>query len=188
MKKILFSLTLALFCFTANAQNPFIEKWPNGNTKTEGFVIGTVNTNAGESKESQARAASNIVKDGKWITYYESGKLRSEEHHSNGKMVGNWKVFYENGVLESDINFVDGTATYYHKNGQKHSEGGMITGMVHTGNWICYYDNGNKNYEGAYDNSGKKIGTWKWFNDKGVQTSEQVYDKGNLVSTKDISR
>lgn len=188
MKKLLFTLSAVLFCFLADAQNAFLEKWPNGNTKTEGFVFGDPTIEINATKEVQSRQQNSMVKEGKWNTYYENASLRSEEHYDHGKMVGKWKVLYENGVLESEINFTSGTATFYHKNGQKHSEGGMITGMVHTGNWICYHDNGNKNYEGAYDNSGNKIGTWKWFNEKGIQTSEQVYDKGNLISTKDISR
>lgn len=180
-KKTLFTLSAIALFFTASAQNKKVENWPNGNKKSEGVVIGDSQIDPNASKEVQARQSVNIIKDGKWNTWFEDGTIRSEEYYNKGTTTGAWKVWYDNGQLESDINFTTGKAVYFHKNGKKQSEGGIAAGMVNTGKWTGYHENGNKNYEGTYTMEGKKDGTWTWYDENGKVTTVQIYQNGELV-------
>src|ERR1043165_9457349 len=179
MKKIILTLSALALLITVNAQEKKTEYWPHDNKKSEGTIIGAA-VNANASKADQARQAANITKDGTWSSWFENGNIQSEEHYSNGSMTGSWKSWYDNGKLESDINFTTGIATYYHKNGNKHSEGAIKDGMITTGKWTGYHENGKKNYEGSYTAEGKKDGTWTWYDETG-KTTTQVYSNGTLV-------
>jgi len=182
MKKIILSITTIFVSFVAlNAQNVVTEKWDNGNKKSEGIIIGNGTTVANETKEQQAQRTSALIKDGKWMNWYENGTVRSEEHYNKGEMTGVWKSYNENGAIESELNFTTGKAVNFHKNGQKHSEGTIKSGMISVGKWIGYFENGTKNYEGTYNSQGQKDGTWKWWNEKGELTAEQTFKNGTLV-------
>ncbi|MCX6295781.1 MAG: hypothetical protein NTX97_06900 [Bacteroidetes bacterium] len=181
IKKILFTVSALALFFISNAQEKKVETWPNGNKKSEGIIIGNGTVDPNASKEVQQRQAVNIVKDGKWSTWFENGTIRTEEYYKNGSMIGAWKVWYDNGQLESDINFTTGQATYFHKNGKKQSEGGIVNGMINTGKWIGYFENGVKNYEGTYTKEGQKDGVWTWYDEKGAVTVVQTYLNGELV-------
>lgn len=181
MKKIILAVSAFAFIFTANAQDKKTELWPNGAKKSEGIVIGASKVDPNAPKEIQARQSVNITKDGKWTNWFENGTVRSEEYYNKGIMTGNWKVWYDNGQIESDINFATGTASHYHKNGNKQSEGGIANGMVNTGKWTGYFENGKKNYEGTYTMDGKKDGNWTWYDENGKVTSVQVYQNGELI-------
>ena len=180
MKKILLTLSALALLISANAQEKKSENWPNGNKKSEGSILGN-SVDASSTKETQARQAVNVIKDGKWTNWFENGTIRSEENYNKGSMIGNWKVWYENGQLESDINFISGKSTHFHKNGKKHSEGGIADGMINTGKWKGFYENGNINYEGTYSENGQKEGTWIWYDEKGKVTTTQLYKNGDLV-------
>lgn len=188
MKKILFTLAAVMAFIAADAQNTVTEKWPNGNKKSEGIVLGEAKIASGDSKEVQARKMANVTKDGKWSTWYENGTLRSEEYYNKGAMVGSWKTLYDNGKTEAELNFTTGKAVYFFQNGQKNSEGGIANGMISTGKWVGYHENGNKNYEGAYNAQGQKDGVWMWYNTQGIATTEQTYKAGELLNTKDLSK
>jgi hypothetical protein len=186
MKKILFTLSALALCYAVNAQNLTTEKWPNGNKRSEGIVLGDAKMDPSDSKEVQSRKLNNTTKDGKWNTWFENGTVRSEEFYTKGAMTGTWKTWYDNGQLESEINFTAATSTVYYKSGEKNSEGGMASGMIHTGTWTGYFENGTKNYEGAYNSEGMKVGVWKWWDEKGNETTEQTYQNGNLTNTKNL--
>jgi len=180
MKKILFTLSAMTFLLAANAQEKKTENWSNGNKKSEGSIIGNP-IDASAPKETQARQAVTIIKDGKWINWFENGNVRSEEYYNKGRMTGNWKVWYDNGKQESDINFITGKSAHFHKNGKKQSEGGIAEGMVNIGKWKGYYENGNLNYEGSYSSNGQKEGVWSWYDEAGKITTVQTYLNGELV-------
>jgi antitoxin component YwqK of YwqJK toxin-antitoxin module len=188
MKKLILTVSALAFSFAISAQNLYTENWPNGNKKTEGHVIGDAKLNPADSKENNARQMNSVIKDGKWTSWFENGAVRSEETYNKGTMIGTWKVLFENGQTESFIDFSKETAVFYHRNGNKHSEGGMKTGMIHSGKWTGYYESGAKNYEGSYDNAGNKTGTWTWYDENGKPSTEQVYNSGNVVSTKTFTK
>jgi antitoxin component YwqK of YwqJK toxin-antitoxin module len=186
MKKIIFlSIGIALFS-AISAQTLKTENWPNGNKRSEGKLLGEANITGTDSKADRERKLNNTTKDGKWTYWFEDGKIQMEENYDKGVMTGVWKSWYENGQLESEINFNAKKSVTYFQNGAKNSEGDMLSGMIHSGNWIGYYENGKKNYEGSYSNDGKKEGVWKWWDDKGNPTYEQTYKDGNLVDNKDL--
>ena len=180
MKKILLTLSAMALLILANAQVKKTENWPNGNKKSEGSIIGN-SVDASSPKETQARQAVNVIKDGKWINWFENGTIRSEEYYNKGSMTGNWKVWYENGQIESDINFISGKSVHFHKNGKKQSEGGIADGMINIGKWKGYHENGNLNYEGSYSSKGQKEGVWTWYDEAGKITTVQTYLNVELV-------
>ncbi|MDQ3048040.1 MAG: hypothetical protein M3R27_10860 [Bacteroidota bacterium] len=188
MKKTILTFAAFALLLTASAQNVQTENWPNGSKKSEGAIIGDAVIDPTDSKEMQARKLTAVTKDGKWNYWYENGQKRSEEQYDKGIMTGNWKNWYENGQLETEINFAAKKQVNFHKNGKKHSEGGILPGMIHTGSWTGYHENGTKNYEGSYSGNGEKEGTWMWWDDKGNLTTEQVYTSGTLVSSKDFTK
>lgn len=182
MKKIISSIAVVVFTFfVSTAQNIVTEKWQNGNKKSEGSIIGNTNSVSNETKDQLAQRTSSLIKDGKWSYWFENGTLKSEEYYNKGEMTGTWKSYHENGSIESETNFSTGKAVVFHKNGQKHSEGTMKSGMITIGKWTGYFENGAKNYEGTYNNQGQKDGVWKWWNEKGEVTAEQHFKNGTLV-------
>jgi antitoxin component YwqK of YwqJK toxin-antitoxin module len=185
MKKIFLTVPAFLFCLALNAQTAYNETWPNGQKKAEGTIIGEA-PKANESKDQQAQRLSTTIRDGKWTTWYENGTVHSQEQYNKGKMTGVWSMFYDNGQKESEIDFNSGKAVYFHKNGSKHSEGGIAEGMIQTGKWTGYFENGNKNYEGSYNTAGQKTGVWTWYNEKGLAVTEQTFSNGSLTNTKNL--
>ena len=188
MKKIILTIAAAIAFLSVSAQNTYTENWPNGVKKVEGTTIGDAKAATTGSKEEQNRKMANIVKDGKWTTWFESGTVHSEEYYNQGTMVGAWRAVYENGQTESEIDFTAGHAVFYSKTGAKSSEGGISNGMIHTGKWTGYYENGNKNYEGSYNAKGEKDGVWAWFDEKGNAVTEQTYKNGALTATRDLGK
>ncbi|MGZ4156051.1 MAG: hypothetical protein ACXVED_02660 [Bacteroidia bacterium] len=55
MKKILLTLSAITLFFSVNAQTKQVEKWPNGNKRSEGIVLGTATVSADATKEERAR-------------------------------------------------------------------------------------------------------------------------------------
>lgn len=183
MRKTILTISAAATFFVMNAQNTVTETWPNGSKKSQGIVIGEAKINPADSKEEQAKKMQNVIKDGKWTTWYENGAFHSEEYYDKGTMTGTWKSSYENGKTESEINFTTGKAIYYNDKGGISSEGMMASGMIQKGKWIGYHENGNKNYEGSFNAEGKKDGVWKFFNTQGIAATEQIFKNGELVKT-----
>jgi antitoxin component YwqK of YwqJK toxin-antitoxin module len=64
-----------------NLSGEFIEKYPNGNVKTEGW----------NNKEGN--------RDKTWYSYYENGVKWSESNYINGLKEGASKVYFENGKI-----------------------------------------------------------------------------------------
>lgn len=183
MRRIFFTFILGALSAAAFAQQTTTEFWSNGQKKSEGVVLGAEKILPGDSKEVQSQKLQNARKDGKWIYWFEDGKISAEEHYQDGVQTGVWKSWYDNGKLSSQIDFQNFHATYWFTNGQKQSEGKMYTGFVKDGKWIAWHENGTLNVEGTYK-MGKKDGTWIWYNDKGEKVSEQVYKNDELVLTK----
>ena len=96
------------------------------------------------------------IKDGKWVEYYESGKLRS---------VGKYKAIrpfiIENGYIDWNI-----------------KEGSFES--VKTGKWVYYYENGQIKSEGKYKD-GKKDGKWVGYDEAGNAVDEDIYENDVCV-------
>ena len=177
MKKTLLTLTLALSSILVFGQYTYTENWPNGKKKIEGNYNSAVEIGQNESKEEQAKKMAQAIRVGKWQHWFENGQLASLEYYTDGVMTGQWKSWYADGSVQYDIDFATGKAVIYHANGKKASEGKMLTGMIHDGNWISYYETGIKNVEGAYNN-GQKNGDWKFYDEKGNHYFTEKWNNG----------
>ena len=64
----------------------------------------------------------NGKKEGQFVRYYESGKLKSKINFKDNKLEGEWLYYYDNGQLMDKHNFKDGKKNCgcisYHENGQ----------------------------------------------------------------------
>jgi antitoxin component YwqK of YwqJK toxin-antitoxin module len=187
MKKLIIALSVLVFSGAAMAQTK-TTFYPNGQKKAEGILLNadaTVLSNDFESlpKETQVQKMQNCVKDGKWTMWYENGAVYSEQYYKNGQPNGVWKNFQTDGSISDNIDFENGKAIYYHKNGKVQSEGKITRSMTQEGKWTLYYENGQINAEGNYVN-GKKDGVWTWFDIKGKKTDEQTYQNGAIANHK----
>lgn len=69
-----------------------------------------------------------------------------------------------------------GKHIYYHPNGGKKSEASYIGGYIN-GPYISWHDNGKKNSEGIYENGGK-AGKWTYWHPNGRIENEGLYQNG----------
>jgi len=187
MKNIIIVLSILTFSGIAMAQTKTTH-YSSGQKKSEGTLLNadaTVLLKDFETlpKETQLQKMQNCVQDGKWTMWYENGSVYSEQYYKNGQKVGVWKNFNIDGSASDIIDFENGKASYFHKNGKIQSEGKITNQMAQEGKWTLYYENGKVNAEGIYVN-GKKDGTWTWYDMQGKKTDEQVYQNGSIAGHK----
>lgn len=138
----------------------------------------------------------NYLKINKWTYYFQGsgGKiLMAEGEYKKGKKNGEWVEYYKSGKLKSKIKYIDGIITgprlYYYKSGMVHKEVWYRNGMKNgksqeyfmdgkpkeivwykndkkDGQSNLYYPHGKKKAIGKYQ-SGKKNGRWKLYNPEG---------------------
>jgi len=146
-------------------------------------------------------------REGEWVFYFNSGKLKTRQHYKAGKLEGVQEYYYENGNPSSVENCVadkldglvtvyyyagniksvsnykqgkkDGDAKEYHSNRNLSSTGNYIAG-AQNGEWREYYRNGMIKEIDEYSN-GKSEGVYKdYFENGGLSTEGlQSNDKGN---------
>ncbi len=131
-------------------------------------------------------------KDGKWTTFYPSGKIKHEITFKEGKAIGPAKFYYESGVLSEEgywnIDHWEGKYRYYYTNGKMAYDWHYNKKGKRTGEQKYYYDNGNIKYAGVW-NDGKTTGALKMFNDSGLLVAERIYENGKFArSVKTQSR
>lgn len=91
--------------------------------------------------------------NGKWIAFYDNGKMKSIENWKNGMLNGKYILYNEKGkkVLET-----------YYKNG------------IDNGKYAIYYDNGKPRIYGKIKN-GIPVGKWKRYHANGKLAGETKY-------------
>ncbi|HAN40046.1 MAG TPA: hypothetical protein DCQ29_14185, partial [Chitinophagaceae bacterium] len=72
------------------------------------------------------------LRQGKYTTYFLSGKIATEEYYKEGELEGEKIVYYKNGKVSERLNYkngvIDGYYTSYHENGTPKYEGWVIKG------------------------------------------------------------
>jgi antitoxin component YwqK of YwqJK toxin-antitoxin module len=144
--------------------------------------------------------------EGKWLYYYESGGLQTEQYYRDGledsvwtwydeegrvqktgsyykgAFHGKWVFYYPSGVVQEEEMYVEnrmqGQVTTYYENGNVTSRGDYVRGAPH-GKWTFWYEGGGILREGEFD-SGKMIGTWREYFPNGKPSYETLY-KDTLV-------
>ena len=112
----------------------------------------------GEVTGSRKNSFDYPVREGLWANYFEDGTRSFEGTYVEGKL--------------------DGTASWYHSNSQKHALTEWVEGTMR-GSWTGWHSNGNKWGHGySYDGSGtdpKKHGPWVWYHTNEKKSSEGKY-------------
>ena len=78
---------------------------------------------------------------GKWLTFYKNGKLKSIENWSEGHLNGKHIIYRENGTKYIEINYTDGREN---------------------GEYKIFYENGKPRIFGNFK-KGKPVGEWKMY-------------------------
>lgn len=99
-------------------------------------------------------------KNGAFKSYYENGKVKSDETYKNGRKIGICKYYYENGKLQYEESYNDngiarGIFNSYYNGGQLESSYTYQDGQKH-GVFKEYYEDGKLREDGKYE-YGKRI-------------------------------
>ena len=146
----------------------------NGNIKIQGNYVKGIGKKYNTIKEV-----------GKWVEYFENGKLKSEivRDSSENIISSQENEYYESANIKSSLySTKDSTIniTYYDNNLSKKSSIRVLLKATGKGNEIGYYENGNKKSETTIIN-GKKNGEFiEWFENGQIKT------KGTYNDNKEI--
>lgn len=97
----------------------------------------------------------NGIPEGKWLSFFDDGKLKSIENWKNGELNGKYILYNKNGLKSFQ--------TYYYK-GKDH------------GDFKLYHENGKVQILGKFT-YGKAIGVWNYYNDLGQLIGRKDYTK-----------
>lgn len=131
--------------------------------------------------------------NGKYISYFEKGGIKSKGSYLNNQPDGYWEYFYENGKLKTAGNLIQnqpvGKWNYYYENGKPRSEGELENNLKN-GIWLYYYENEKLKAKGNWKND-KKNGPWfyyyedqrlkaKGFFENGIGSYTEFYPSGKI--------
>jgi antitoxin component YwqK of YwqJK toxin-antitoxin module len=112
-----------LFCLLVSCKFHYtqLSKYPNGQTKEKYSILKGNN--------------GIVVRDGKYVLFYENGKIREQGKFLNGKLFSTRTCFYENGqkMLEESYNtkgISDGFQTEWFDNGKIQSQTSVKAGVA----------------------------------------------------------
>lgn len=167
-----------LFLFVINglyAQSYFIYKGDTVNcTDINGLKQGLWIYFQGDENEivSQCGTYIDSKKEGKWLTYYENGNLKSSITYLKNKQNGYAIIYYEDGtVAEEGIwkeNRWTGEYKYFYPNGNPAYIWNFDDEGSRTGSQKYYYENGNLKIDG------------NWISGKEHGTISEYYNNGNI--------
>lgn len=128
----------------------------------------------------------NGVLDGEVREYYPDGKPKEQGVVKNGLRVGTWTMFHEGGTKWKETAYSDNSNTQrwtvWSESGIKTNEGVFVNGLKH-GPFAEYYPNGQKVWQGTYV-EGKKQGKWQAWDESGKLTKEEEFFQDQLVAPK----
>lgn len=90
---------------------------------------------------------------GKWVTFYSNGNLKSIENWKNGKLFGKYVLYQENGIKIFETTYLNGKDN---------------------GNYFLYHKNGQLQVEGRFKHGIPK-GIWKYYNERGKLVGKAIY-------------
>ncbi|MDC1221648.1 toxin-antitoxin system YwqK family antitoxin [Salibacteraceae bacterium] len=126
-------------------------------------------------------------KVGLWVTYFPSGKVKSEITHINGRPKGPYKTFYENGKIEDQGNWAlnkqTGDFKRYYENGQVSQNFSFNDSGKRDGKQVYYHENGQVMIEGNWA-GGKEDGEIKEYFSDGSVKSVRVFHGGQMDDSK----
>ncbi|MDP4952358.1 MAG: hypothetical protein NWQ53_01830 [Flavobacteriales bacterium] len=184
----------------------WIEFWPNGNRKTEGYYTKGIKNgifkyynSKGELQKIEKYQGGQLLTDADEAQlldirkeYFESGKLKLVGSYKNGSKQGTFREYDEEGnVIQSYVykenlllgeGIVDdegrrqGDWKIYYPTGEIQAEGAYVDGL-REGPWVFYHAEGKIAQKGAY-RLDLPQGEWRWYFKNGEIHREEYYRKG----------
>ncbi len=159
-----------IYSYTKGKRN-FEKKsyFKNGNLKSKSNKIGNDKFYT-EFFENGSLFIEQVIKNGYYKEYYESGELKNLGNYIDWQLSGVWKRFFKSGKTEWEVDYIDG---------------------YKQGKYKQFYENGKLKLEGSH-HKGKKEGLEKHYSDNGQIIREQIFSKGihdnknNKVNLEDI--
>lgn len=120
------------------------------------------------------------VRDGKYVSYYESGGEQTAGEYRNGLKTGLWTTKSENGYLLEWQDYVEGelhglSVSYYANRNKKHE--GRLSHDKRHGAWRTWYESGNPKSEAVYKND-RQYGIAIGWHENGQKKEESLYTDG----------
>ena len=193
-------LRLAVKFVKGREQGMAREYSPQGNVITlleykSGYLVG---------REKVNRLNSDTLKEGKWVSFYTNGNLKTEEYYSAGIKNGYFKTYSEDGNLLSVLKYINGELQKdapelskldikkeYYSTGEIKKVGsykdnipeGITREYSQEGKIVAakIYKLGNVVADGIVDASGLKQGPWKEFYDSGELKGAGKYLDGKKI-------
>ena len=123
--------------------------------------------------------------EGKWLRYFDNGKIHIKYYYLNGKKNGLWETYYKHGQLRVKETWINGSRQgkfeYYYENGNLKIKGKYKNGKKE-GSWEYYHPNGYIKERGNYI-EGKKEGIWKLFFMNGNLRTIFTYKKNEIINS-----
>jgi len=123
------------------------------------------------------------LREGHWVEYYPSGKVKNSGQYHRNNPVGTWQKFYPNGnlmrtcsyaLIEGSSTFYCMTGTYeeYFDNGQLKVKGlykAVVNDHAKDSMWVQDPETGKQVMKvvTTYKARPEKFGTWEYYNEKG---------------------
>ncbi len=190
MKMLFLFLVLALVsCRSGKVEN----KYPNGK------IMETYSVNK------------NAEKNGDYVMYFESGKIKEKAEYKNGKLIGKRTLFFENGNPEMEElytddgllnglhrtfypegplmiektytnNVISGQLKVYYPSG-KIKEEVTMNGNQENGPFTEYFENGQIQWKGTYLNGDNEFGLLEEFDSLGAPIKKMKCDSLAICRT-----
>ena len=128
------------------------------------------------------------IKDGEWIGYFESGKLKYKELYLNGKKHLDLTYYFEKGLVQREEHYThnlkQGRWLSYFEDGKLETEVTYKNNVLY-GIYKEFYATGLLKLQGHYT-GGKKTGDWKYHTPSGILEKTEHYKNDVLIKTKVI--
>jgi antitoxin component YwqK of YwqJK toxin-antitoxin module len=158
MKKLLIIIATTFF-ISCSSDKEITEKYGNGNPMTQYFV-NSENKKQGKYisyyETGQKRSDGNYDNDlqtGFWTTWFENGIKSTEGSNEKGIQVGVWKFFHPNGIVFQINHYTEGKAngvcTEYNDQGRISKKMNYVNGILN-GSFFTYFTNGKISSEIVY--------------------------------------
>ncbi len=158
------------------ATRSFVEKYPTGEKKLEGWHVGkketlnvTLDWTDGTIHVQRVEGEGRETRHGRWTGWHRSGAKRYEGEYQHDQPVGAHTWWYDNGQRQRIGHFVNGRETgrwtCWHDNGVRSLEGEYLEGK-REGRWTAWHQNGQKSQTGCYV-AGKQAGPWGEWDEAG---------------------
>lgn len=145
----------------------------------------------------------NLIKNGTFKSYHPNGKLKELGDYQNNFKVGKWLAYYDSGKIEKEFTanrsgINEGLYKEYYINGNLKAEGAYKSGLQN-GQWTYFYENGKIKGKGDFVNGNgtdpgstgiprnNRNGEWYFYENNGNIKEIALWKNGVLESDKYFS-